>query len=153
VLVSDNTTGETYLLDVTTPVAHTLACLRAWLAGGAIDAHILHAVREKMNYYADKPAAMLFCACVLGSFGEVNTEFFNLMGWLSRKAAEKKCSSADPAARKRFASAFKYRLRLRLSFTLARGKALQFQLARERLPLAARGAAAAPAVSLPNTLD
>jgi hypothetical protein len=72
---------------------------------------------------------------------------------MSRKAAEKKCSSADPAARKRFVSAFKYRLRLRLSFTLARGKALQFQLARERLPLAARGAAAAPAVSLPNTLD
>jgi len=26
-----------------------------------------------MNYYADKPAAMLLCACVLGSFGEVNT--------------------------------------------------------------------------------
>jgi hypothetical protein len=58
------------------------------------------------------------------------------MGWMSRKAAEKKCSSADPAARKRFASAFKYRLRL--SFTLARGKALQFQLAQDRLPLAAR---------------
>ena len=138
--VSDTSTGELWLADVTTPVALTAARIRDWSAGGPADKHVTEKVGSKTRKYADKPDGATLVPFVVGMFGETNKEALSLLGTLGRKAAEK-ANISDPLAAKHFAGAFTFTAKREISLALARGKVAQFELARRKLGRPHEGAA------------
>jgi hypothetical protein len=132
VVVKDVATGRKWMLDVTTPCALTAARLRAWLAGGPLDAHVLQAAGNKRRKYADGPADYEVVPAVVGMHGEIGTDLTKFLAMLALAYSQQRGLQA-PAAQLKLRSEFMRDAKRDISHALASGKALQFDAAREAL--------------------
>ena len=130
--VRDPASGRRTLLDATTPCGLTAPRVLAFAKGGSADAHILEAERRKVTKYVDKPAGFAFVAAVVGMHGEVGAALHAFLAGLATLSAERS-GILDPFAKRRHRQAFLHQSRLALSIALARGKAAQINLARDKL--------------------
>ena len=102
------------------------------MRGGAPDAHVMDAERRKLTKYADKPADFALVPAVVGMHGEVGTLLHRFLASVASRAADR-AGLFDPKAIREFRQRFLHQTRLAISIALARGKARQINVARDKL--------------------